>query len=445
MQRKEFGDEFVWGTATAAFQIEGAYNIDGKGPSIWDHFIAKNKRHFKTQNAQIACDHYHRYVEDISLMSWMNIPNYRFSLSWPRIIPTGKGQANIAGMDFYDRLIDTCLENNINPWVTLYHWDLPQALQEKGGWTNREVVHWFSEYVELCVKKFGDRVKNWMILNEPLVFTGAGYYLGVHAPGNRGLDNFLPALHHATLCQSIGAKIIRSQDAAANIGTTISYTHLEPYRKDQEKDLAAVKRVDALANRLFLEPMLGMGYPMADLPVLRKLEKYIKAEDLNEMKFDMDFLGVQIYTRELIKHSPWIPYINARVITADKRFVHRSLMNWEIYPECISQALVRLNQYDPINKIIITENGAAFEDEVKNGKIMDHLRKAYIQQHLRRVLKAKNCGAKVAGYFVWTLMDNFEWSEGYQPRFGLVHLDFKTQKRTIKESGHWYKEFLKAD
>lgn len=442
MQKKEFGDDFVWGVATAAFQIEGAFNIDGKGASIWDEFVAKNKRLLKAQHAQTACDHYHRYVEDISLMTFLNIPNYRFSISWPRILPNGKGPVNQAGISFYDRLIDTCLENNINPWVTLYHWDLPASLQHQGGWANREVVHWFSDYAQICANKFGDRVKNWMILNEPLVFTGAGYYLGVHAPGLRGLDKFLPAVHHAAICQSVASKIIRENVVQANIGTTFSYTHLEPYRNNDEKDKDAVKRVDALANRLFLEPLLGRGYPVADLPVLKKIEHYMKPGDEGLLKYEMDFIGVQIYTRELIKHSSLIPYINARVITADKRFVHHSQMNWEIYPECISKALLRLSQYDEIKKLIITENGVAVEDENKNGKVMDHLRKAYIQQHLRRVLKAKNHGAKIGGYFVWTLMDNFEWSAGYRPKFGLIHVDYHTQKRTIKESGIWYKEFL---
>jgi beta-glucosidase len=442
IKRSDFGEDFIWGVSTAAYQIEGANNTDGKGPSIWDSFINKNKQLRININDRFACDHYHRYIEDIALMKFMCIPNYRFSISWSRLFPKGIGKPNMLGVEFYKSLIDTCLENDITPWITLYHWDLPQALQDKGGWKNREIIDWFSEYTEFCVKTFGDRVKNWMILNEPMVFTGAGYYLGVHAPGLKGFDNFFPAAHHAALCQSAGGRIIRSLDSMAKIGTTFSYSHIEPYRQDNENDIKASLRVDALFNRFFTEPLLGKGYPFKTIPLIHRLDKYIKANDESLLPFEMDFLGLQVYTRELVKHTPLVPFIQAKIVPADQRFVHHSMMNWEVYPDSLFHAITRMNEYDNIKELIITENGAAFEDDVKAGKINDHLRKDYIQQHLFRLLKARRNGAKVNGYFVWSLMDNFEWAAGYKPRFGLVHVDFKTQKRTIKDSGNWYKEFL---
>jgi beta-glucosidase len=446
INKESFGTDFNWGVSTAAFQIEGAAQKHGKGLSIWDDFITKNKSRLKNQHADIACDYYHKYPEDIYLIKSLNIPNYRFSLSWSRILPNGTGKINQQGIDFYKRIIDYCLELNIEPWITLYHWDLPLALQQKGGWSNRDVVDWFSDYVELCVKQFGYAVKNWIVLNEPMVFTGAGYFLGVHAPGIKNLEKFLGAVHHAALCQSAGAKIIKSISEKNKVGTSISYSHIEPYRMFHDKDEQAAKRVDAILNRLFLDPLVGRGYPINDLPFLNNIEKYIKQNDESNLSFDMDFIGLQNYTREMVKFSPIIPLVHAKIIKASKRKVDSyTLMDWEVYPRSIYLSLKRLNEYHEIKQIIITENGAAFTDSVHEGKINDNKRQKYIEDHIAQVYQAKKEGVKVGGYFVWTLTDNFEWAEGYLPKFGLIHVDFSTQKRTIKDSGHWYSAFLKNE
>lgn len=441
MTREDFGDDFKWGVSTAAYQVEGAHNIDGKGYSIWDEFANTKGKIFRNQNANTSCNFYEQYTRDIALMYQLNIPNFRFSLSWSRIMPSGKKAVNERGIDFYNRVIDFCLEVGIEPWVTLYHWDLPFQLQRVGGWSNREIIHWFSDYVAVCIKAFGDRVKNWMVLNEPMVFTGAGYFLGVHAPGKKGLPHFLPALHHAALCQAEGGRIIRSLGTHFNIGTTFSCSHLDPHTKS-ERDKKATLKVDALLNRLFIEPLTGLGYPVKDLKILNRLEPYIHAEDEKNLSFEMDFIGVQNYTREIIAHSYFIPFLKAKIIKADKRNVERTLMNWEVYPESIYHILKKFGSYKNIPQIIVTENGAAFEDKVKNGKVNDKKRSKYLKEHILQVLRAKKEGVNVKGYFVWTLMDNFEWAEGFHPRFGLVYVNFSTGQRIVKSSGYWYQQFL---
>ncbi len=441
--KADFGEDFKWGVSTAAYQIEGAYNIHGKGPSIWDEFSAKPRKIYKGHHGNIACDFYNRYTEDIPLIRSLNIPNHRFSISWSRIIPEGTGRINRKGIDYYNKVIDTSLENGVEPWITLYHWDLPQSLQQEGGWTNRNVVSWFSNYVACCIKYFGDRVKNWIILNEPMVFTGAGYFLGVHAPGKKGLSNFLSAAHHAALCQAEGGRIVRQLQHAANIGTTFSCSHIEPYR-NIEKDIKAAKKVDALLNRLFIEPLIGMGYPVKDLSLLTRMEHYMKDGDEERLKFNMDFIGIQNYTRELVKFNSFMPFIKATIVKADKRKVDRTLMNWEVYPEAMYEILQKFSGYDAVSNLIVTENGAAFNDIKINGNINDEKRKAYIQNNIQQVLRAKKDGINVNGYFIWTLLDNFEWAEGFYPRFGIIHVDFQSQTRTIKSSGHWYRDFLQS-
>ena len=441
--KNDFGDDFKWGVSTAAYQIEGGHNIDGKGPSVWDDFSQKKKKILNGENGNIACDFYHRYADDIALIYKLNIPNYRFSISWSRILPHGVGAVNNKGIDFYNRVIDFCLELGIEPWVTLYHWDLPQELQQKGGWANREVIHWFSYFVDCCIKNFGDRVKHWMVLNEPMVFTGAGYFLGVHAPGKKGLSSFLAAAHHAALCQAEGGRIIKSLRSDCKVGTTFSYSHVEPYRNDNEKDIKAVVKVDALLNRLFIEPLLGLGYPTKEVKILERIERFMYPHDEKKLAFDMDFIGLQNYTRELVCYAPLMPFVKAKIIKASKRNVPHTLMDWEIHPPCIYHALKRYNNYKGIKEIIVTENGAAFSDNYEDGKVNDGERVKYLQDHIAQVLQAKQEGVKVNGYFVWTLMDNFEWAEGFYPRFGLVYVDFATQQRIVKNSGRWYSQFLK--
>ena len=441
LNREAFGDDFYWGVSTAAYQIEGAHDSEGKGVSIWDRFTRQKKKILDGHNGNIACDFYNRYREDISLLSQLHIPNYRFSIAWSRIFPQGIGPVNHSGVDFYNRVIDECLRNDIEPWVTLYHWDLPETLEEKGGWTNRDIIGWFEIYVEYCIKQFGDRVKRWMILNEPMVFTGAGYFLGVHAPGRKGLSNFLSAVHHAALCQAEGGRIVKSLDKDALVGTTFSYSHLEPFR-DIEKDHKAVKKTDALLNRLFIEPLLGLGYPLHDLKILQRLEGFYKNGDSARLAFDMDFVGLQNYTREIVRHAPFMPFIKAKIIKAGKRKVEKTQMDWEVYPPAIFQALARWSGYKNLKDIIVTENGGAFEDECIDGKVHDPKRLKYIQNHIAQVYLSKLASTRVKGYFVWTLLDNFEWAEGFHPKFGLVHVNFENQERIVKASGKWYSGFL---
>lgn len=445
LNKNDFGCEFKWGVSTAAYQVEGAFDTDGKSPSVWDTFTQQKKRIFNNQHGKIACDFYNNYKADIDLMRQMNIPNYRFSISWSRILPGGMGEANSKGIDFYNKVIDYCLQVGIKPWVTLYHWDLPECLQQKGGWVNRDVVQWFEHFTSCCLKNFGDRVKYWMVLNEPMVFTGAGYFLGMHAPGKKGLGNFLAAAHHATLCQATGGAIIKSLQPTAMVGTTFSYSHIEPYRPQHADDIKAATRVDALLNRMFLEPLLGYGYPWKELKILQRIERYMKDGDEQKMSFDMDFIGLQNYTRELITYTPFVPFVKAKMVKAAKRKVPHTLMGWEVHPPCIYHALMRYNSYPGVKEIIVTESGAAFTDHNEAGIINDGERTQYLQQHIQQVLRAQQAGAKVNGYFVWTLMDNFEWAEGYHPRFGLVYVDFATQERIIKNSGKWYAQFLTAD
>ena len=444
LTRAAFGKDFSWGVSTAAYQIEGAHDSDGKGASIWDRFTQQKKKIEGGHHGNIACDFYNLYRDDISLIHRLHIPNYRFSISWSRIFPEGTGSINRPGIDYYHRLIDECLAQGIQPWITLYHWDLPHELEIKGGWTNRDMLGWFGGYVEFCVKEFGDRVKRWMILNEPMVFTGAGYFLGVHAPGKKGLSNFLAAAHHAALCQAEGGRIAKSIYSDALIGTTFSYSHIEPYR-DIEKDHRAVKKVDALLNRMFIEPLLGLGYPVKDLKILQRLERFYKDGDSSRLEFRMDFAGLQNYTREIVRHATLMPFIRAKIIKASSRMVEQTQMDWEVHPPAIYHALMRWSNYKNLKEIIVTENGAAFDDQRTGEIVNDPKRLQYISEHINQVYRAKCAGAPVHGYFVWTLMDNFEWAEGYRPKFGLVHIDFKTQQRIVKDSGKWYSGFLEGN
>ncbi|MGN6180681.1 MAG: glycoside hydrolase family 1 protein, partial [Mucilaginibacter sp.] len=310
LNKELFGDDFVWGVATAALQVEGSCDVDGKGKSIWDVFSQKKGAIKNGDKPTHACDFYKRYREDIDIVKELNIPNFRFSIAWSRILPEGIGRVNQAGIDHYNNVIDYCLQQGIEPWITLYHWDLPQALEDKGGWTNRAIVDWFTEFVSVCAKNFGDRVKHWMVLNEPSVFVGTGYFFGIHAPGRTGIYNFLPAVHYAVLCMGAGGRTLRSILPDAQIGTTFSCSYIEP-KNNKPWNVRAAKRVNALLNRLYVEPVLGLGYPVDDLPVIKQMEKYFQPEDAANMPFDFDFIGIQLYTREIVRYSFLTPYIHA--------------------------------------------------------------------------------------------------------------------------------------
>ncbi|MEJ5264617.1 MAG: GH1 family beta-glucosidase [Bacteroidales bacterium] len=441
IRAQDFGN-FWWGVATAAYQIEGAAFEDGKGPSIWDTFTHKKKLKIRDRsNGDVACDFYHRYPEDIPLTARLGFNAFRLSLSWSRLMPEGMTTVNTKALDFYQRVIDTCLNDGLTPWVTLYHWDLPQALENKGGWLNRNIVDWFTEYAYLCGKAFGDRVKHWIVLNEPLSFTLFGYGIGIHAPGKIGLDNFFRAAHHATLAQAEGGRVLREiLSNSGHIGTAFSCSPVYPYNPQSIHDVRAAERIDAVVNRMFAEPTLGRGYPYEKAPILHRLDKHMLAGDEQKMAFDFDFWGLQHYFRIVLKGNPLIPILKAYQVKPSK-LGETTTMNWEIFPEGIYQMIKQFSQY-PVKEFIITENGAAFDDVLENDTINDIQRIKYFQEYLKQILKAKKEGYPINGYFVWTLMDNFEWAEGYQQRFGIIYTDFATQKRYLKNSALWWKQFL---
>lgn len=440
---KDFGQNFSWGVAIAAAQNEGAANIDGKGASIWDSFARYSSKIKGGDKLTIACDFYHRYKDDLLLVKALGFSVFRFSISWARILPDGTGKINKEGINFYHRVIDECNKLGLTLYITLYHWDLPLELEKKGGWTNYLITKWFSRFVTVCAEAYGDKVKNWIILNEPFGFTTLGYMLGKHAPGKKGLSNFLPAIHHAAMAQAEGGRIIRKLAAQAHIGTTFSCSQIIPY-SDKKEDIAAANRIDILMNRLFIEPALGKGYPVDDsFKFLEKLQLQNKTWKYTErLHFDFDFIGLQYYFPVTVRHNSYIPIVQASEVKPASRKVPVTAMGWEINAHSFYKTIKKIWSHGGVKEIIITENGAAFKDELKNGVINDAARIEYFDQHLQAMLKAKKEGVNIKGYFAWTLMDNFEWSEGYHPRFGLVHVDFKTQLRTIKNSGYWWRDFL---
>ncbi len=443
LQRSQFGKDFVWGTATASYQIEGAWNADGKGESIWDHFTHYHKGKIKTrENGDVACDFYNRYENDIELMRKMNIPASRFSIAWPRILPQGTGAVNQKGVDFYHRVIDKCLKENVTPWITCYHWDLPQALEKKGGWANRDSIKWFEEYVDIISRAYGDKVKNWMVFNEPMAFVPLGYLIGMHAPGHINFGKFYRAVHNVVMCHGAGGRVLKANVKNSLVGSTFSCSHVDA-KNDKPANVKAARRADAFINRLFIDPVMGLGYPKADFPACKHIEKHMQPGDEEKMKFDFDFIGLQNYTRMVVYNLGLIPIVRFNQRQPKRNGNPITEMNWEVYPEGIYKLLKKFSAYKNMPPLIVTENGAAFKDVNQNGEINDTQRLQFIQDYLKQVLRAKQEGVNVNGYFVWSFMDNFEWAEGYRPRFGIVGVDFETQKRTVKTSGKWFSEFLK--
>ncbi len=439
----DFGNEFRWGVATAAFQVEGAVEVDGRGPSIWDTFTKKKGKIRGAHHADTACDFYNRYEADLELVSILGFREFRFSISWSRILPNGTGDVNGSGIAFYSNLIDRCISLGIEPWITLYHWDLPQALEDRGGWKNREIINWFSEYVLLCTKEFGSRVRNWIVLNEPMAVAGLGYTTGLHAPGKKGLFNFLPVVHHLALCQAEGGRIIRQQVENAYIGTALSCSHVQPY-SSKPRDIRAAQRADAVMNRLFIEPALGLGYPVDVFPFISNIYKYFKPGDAEKLVFDFDFIGLQNYFRVIVRHSYFAPVLWLEEVPAKERDVPLTAMGWEVAPDGMYEILRQFGKYSGIREIVISENGAAFEDFQMDGGVQDVERIRFFEAYLTQVLRAKKEGVKVTGYLAWSLLDNFEWAEGYAPRFGLVYVNYENQQRTVKDSGKWFAQFLKS-
>lgn len=442
IKASDFGDEFLWGVVTAAAQNEGAAKLGGRGPSIWDEYARKVGKIKSGHQPTIACDFYHRYKDDLLLVKALGFRVFRFSISWSRMLPEGTGKVNAEGVLFYHRVIDECLQLGLIPFVTLYHWDLPAALEKEGGWTSTHMLKWFSRYVQVCVREFGAKVKHWIVLNEPMGFTSLGYMIGKHAPGKLGLSNFLPAVHNAVMAQAEGGRIIKAHVDGAVIGTSFSCSEIIPFTQS-DKDKAAANRIDILLNRLFIEPALGMGYPSDDFLLMDKLYLHNKAWKYKErMQFDFDFIGLQNYFPVVVKYNAMVPIIQATDVSAKSRRVPVTDMGWEINPNSFYNIIEQFAKYKGVKKIIISEGGAYFKDKKINGIVKDQARIDYYELFLKALLKAQQNKLPVAGYFAWTLMDNFEWSEGYHARFGLVHVDFATQLRTVKSSGHWFRQFL---
>jgi beta-glucosidase len=439
--KADFGSDFKWGMTASSYQTEGAWNIDGKGESNWDHFSRIPGKIENGQNADVAADFYHRYPEDIDLIKAMNFDIFRFSVSWPRILPAGTGAVNQKGLDFYHRVIDKCISADIEPWITIYHWDTPQVLEEQGGWANRKIIDWFSEYADIITKEYGSKVKNWIVMNEQLAFTGNGYMNGVFAPGRKSIGAFMRSVHYAVLANAEGGRIVRKNVPGANIGFSLANTWVEPVDNTQ-KNIEAAARMDAIMNRLFIEPALGMGYPEDTVPLLRKLRSLYEEGDEAKMAFDFDFIGLQYYYRTIAKKS-MMPGMRAKEVMASKRGVPVNVMGGEIYPEGLYQILKKFSKYKGIRNLIITENGVCVPDKLENGRVHDKERIDYFRDHLSALLKAKREGVNVNGYFVWSPTDNFEWDKGFAPRFGLVYVDFNTLERYMKDSGVWFGGFLK--
>ena len=444
MARVSFPNDFLWGAATSSYQIEGAWDQDGKGESIWDRFAHTPGRIRDGSSGDVACDHYHLYREDISLMRRLGLRAYRFSVSWPRVLPQGKGAVNPKGLDFYSRLADGLLEAGIKPLITLYHWDLPQALQDLGGWANRDIAHWFADYAAAVARRLGDRVDLWTTMNEPQVFALLGHFTGEHAPGQMDPLKYFPASHHINLAHGDGVAAIRAESSAARVGTVLQLPPFHP-RSDREEDRRAARVLDGLSNRWYAEPVLLGRYPQDILDLLKPLKLPIHDGDLKRIHQPLDFAGLNLYTRAFARHEPAIPLIQAMI---DEK--HRvpgakyTDFDWEIYPEAIYESLMRFKNEWGDPAVYVTENGMAWRDEVRDGEVHDPERIEFLTAYLAQVRKAMDHGVKVKGYFQWSLLDNFEWAYGYTKRFGLVHVDFATQARTPKASAAWYRDVIKT-
>ncbi|MPZ28302.1 MAG: beta-glucosidase [Micromonosporaceae bacterium] len=439
---------FVWGAATAAYQIEGAVSEGGRGRSIWDTFSHTPGRTADGDTGDVACDHYHRYAEDVALMARLGLAAYRFSVAWPRIQPDGTGPANPAGLDFYDRLVDTLVGHGIDPIVTLYHWDLPQALQEQGGWTVRQTAHRFAGYAELVHARLGDRVRTWVTLNEPWCAAFLGHTAGVHAPGQADPAAGFAAAHHLLLGHGEAVRGLRAA-GAERLGVTLNPAAVRPADPQAPGDVAAARLVDGLQNRIFLDPMFGHGYPADVLAVARRFgpTDWLQDGDEATIAAPLGLLGVNYYAPAVVAARPGEPanptYPGSEGIGFIPSPGPATEMGWAIEPAGLTGLLERLARDYPGVPILITENGAAFADRPDaGGRVADPRRIAYLDGHLRAVHAAIDRGADVRGYLVWTLMDNFEWAEGYRKRFGLIYVDYPTQRRVPKDSAWWYRDLI---
>ena len=443
-----FPDGFLWGAATASFQIEGSTRADGRSPSIWDTFCDVEGNVVNKDTGDPACDHYRRMPQDVVLMKELGLDAYRFSVAWPRVIPTGTGEVNPAGIDFYSRLVDDLLEHDIRPFVTLYHWDLPQVLDDRGGWLNRDVKDWFAEYTQTVVSHLGDRVTNWTTLNEPWCSSLLSYAIGHHAPGHTDPVEGLVSAHHLMLAHGTAVPVIRENCPGAEVSITLNPTQVYGPDDATEADLDAVRRADNALNGIFFGPLFHGAYPETLLEDTAHLtdHAWIQDGDLEVTSAPLDNLGVNNYFPTRVKHTEGAVHPMPGCDGVEETDPRPPLtdMGWEISPQGHHDILMRSAQECGL-PIYITENGSAWPDVVsEDGAVHDPDRTAYLHGHLDAVRQAIDDGADIRGYFAWSLMDNFEWAFGYSKRFGIVHVDYDTQKRTVKDSGHEYARIIAA-
>jgi len=438
-----FPSGFLWGAATASYQIEGAWDEDGKSPSIWDTFSHTPGKVHGGDTGDVACDHYHRYREDVALMRELGLEAYRFSVSWPRVLPEGRGRVNRAGLDFYSRLVDALLEAGIAPVLTLYHWDLPQALQDLGGWGSRDTIDAFAEYAGVVSRDLGDRVALWITHNEPAVVAFEGHAIGEHAPGIRDPKLALQVAHNLLVSHGLAVPVLRA-NGAGKVGITINAWPVQPESEDPV-DVAAAERVYAREVDWFLDPLYGRGYPADVLAIYERLGwvPEVRDGDMEAIAAPTDFLGLNYYSRSKVKFDagdePW----HAADVREPGEYTD---MDWLVYPDGLFDLLTRVHGEQAPAEIYVTENGAAFADELSpDGHVHDERRVSYLREHFRAAARAVGAGIPLRGYFVWSLLDNFEWAEGYSKRFGIVRVDFETQVRTIKDSGHFLRDVISAN
>jgi beta-glucosidase len=431
--------DFVWGVSTSSYQIEGAAQLDGRGPSVWDVFCRIPGRVANGDTGDRASDHYHRYAEDIALMRQIGVGAYRFSVSWPRVLPSGRGKANESGLAFYDRLVDGLLAAGIEPWLCLYHWDLPQALQDQGGWTNRDIVQWFADYAHLIARRLGDRVKHYATFNEPSVFTLFGYSFGWHPPATNDPASLYAAIHHVNLAHGAAVDTLRSEVASASLGAAHTIQPSRPVHATAA-DRAAAAALDEFWNRAFPDPQILGAYPAM---LARKIEPFQRDGDMDRIRRPVDWLGINHYSPLYARTDPAAPLGFA---TADcPPDVPRSPIGWQIDPVAFRDTLLHVHDRYGLPVYVLENGSGAVEKPDDSGQVVDQARIDYLALYIDAMREAVALGTDVRGYFVWSLLDNFEWGAGYANRFGLVYVDYATQRRIPKASARWYADLIRAE
>ena len=440
---REFPPDFLWGSATSAYQVEGSPLADGAGPSIWHRFCHTPGRVRDGDTGDVACDHYRLWRDDVALMHALGLKAYRFSVSWSRVLPQGRGVVNRAGLDFYDRLVDALLEHGIAPLVTLYHWDLPAALDDRGGWLNPDIAHWFADYAALLFRRLDDRVRLWATLNEPWVVVDGGYLHGALAPGHRNRFEAAVAAHRLLCAHGAAVEAYRAEGKHA-IGLVVNLELKEP-ASDAPADRAAAARADAYMNRQYLDPVFRGEYPSELCDLFGDAWPEWPADELARIAQPIDFVGVNYYTRGVTRYDAdaW----PLRAATVQQKRATYTMTGWEVCPDALTRTLVWVKDRYGNPPVYVTENGAAFFDApvADNGRVADPLRVRYLREHIRALRRALDAGVDLRGYFVWSLLDNFEWALGYAIRFGIVHVDFDTLVRTPKDSAHFYAEVITSN